>query len=90
MNILKNHCGAAGEYSKQFCQKLVVAIAQLRTRLRDKYAHLFPDRDDSLARALAEAEELAWQTPFPHLFLPGLAEVKVGEIANVPAYAQAA
>ena len=42
--------------------------------------------------AVSEAEALAWETPFPHLFLPDFAELRLAEIvaAREPAYARAA
>jgi hypothetical protein len=83
-------CTALDDVPSQFCRTLLQAIGKLRTRLRAKYAHLFHGRAESLNRLLAEAEELAWQTPFPHLFLPTLAEERVAEFAAAPVLARAA
>ena len=40
-----------------------------------------PVAGNLIREAVAEAEALAWQTPFPHLFLPDFAELRVAEMS---------
>ena len=42
----------------------------------------FKPGEQMLRLALNEAEALAWQTPFPHLFFPDLAAEKVRAVAE--------
>ena len=57
-----------------FCQKLLVALGDLKVRLQAQYERRFPGEGARIREAIEEAE---WQTPFPHLFLPDLAEEAV-------------
>ena len=74
------------------CHKLVAALRELKARLRDKFEIALPGRTQIIRQAIDEAEELAWQTSFPHLFLPDFAELRLAEIvtAREPAFARAA
>jgi hypothetical protein len=76
----------------QFCRELIAALGKLKTRLQEKFERAHPGRSQIIRQAISEAEELAWATPFPHLFLPDFAEVRLAEIvaAKEPAYARAA
>jgi len=78
--------------STQFCRKLIFSLGKLKGRLYEKYERAHPGRSQLIRQAVAEAEELAWQTPFPHLLLPDFAEVRLAEIvaAREPAFAGAA
>src|SRR6476469_5525175 len=67
----------------QICRTLILALADLKGRLQRRFEQAYPGQHQILRRALAEAEQLAWQTPFPHLLLPDLAEVRVAELATV-------
>src|SRR4051812_22980341 len=71
----------------QVCRHLLVALADLKTRLQRKFELAYPGHSQVIRRAVAEAEQLAWQTPFPHLLLPDLAEVRVSELVAAPARA---
>jgi hypothetical protein len=64
----------------QFCRELIAAVGQLKQRLLVRYERALPGRHHLIQQAIAEAEELAWWTPFPHLFLPDFAEVRLAEI----------
>jgi len=77
---------------RQFCLELIAAIGKLKGRLHEKFEQSHPDHGHLIRQAVSEAEELAWKTPFPHLFLPDFAEVRLAEIvaAREPAYARAA
>jgi len=70
----------------------MAALGKLKTRLVAQYERTLPGRSQVIRQAVAEAEELAWQTPFPHLFLPDFVEVRLGEIFATPqpAFARAA
>ena len=60
-----------------FCTRIIHAVGQLRRSLRARYVRPGSPGTAILRRSLAEAEALAWETSFPHLFLPLLAEEKV-------------
>jgi hypothetical protein len=75
-------CSSNIHVAPQFCRQLKEIIARTKERLREKYAELFPFSSGNVEQALDEAEELAWATPFPHLFLPDFAEVRVTALAT--------
>src|SRR5688500_1544650 len=58
-------------------KKLLRAVANLRAKLVRRYERVFPHRAEMVRASIAEAEALAWETSFPHLFLPLLAHEKV-------------
>ncbi len=62
-------------------EKLALAIAELKTRLQTRYERHFPGQTAMIRHALEEAESVAWCTPFPHLFLPDLAEARIAQFA---------
>ena len=74
-------CSSNIHVAPQFCRQLKEIIARTKERLRAKYEELFPYSSGNVEQALDEAEELAWGTPFPHLFLPDFAEVRVTALA---------
>jgi hypothetical protein len=69
---------------------LFAALGELRNRLYEKYEQKLPAY--LVRQIVSEAEALAWQTPFPHLFLPDYAEVRFAEVLAHPRtdFAQAA
>ncbi len=67
--------------SARFYQSLVIAIAELRERLRARYERILPGQRALVENILEEAESVAWCTPFPHLFLPDLAEARLSRVA---------
>ncbi len=69
--------------SPGFYEKLTQAIADLKERLRSRYECHFPGQTALIHRALEEAESAAWCTPFPHLFLPDLAEARIAQFARM-------
>jgi hypothetical protein len=85
-------CRAAGDIPSQFCRDLVFALGKLKGRLREKFEKSYPGSGHLIRQALSEAEELAWETSFPHLFLPDFAEVRLARImtARERAFARAA
>lgn len=80
------------EVPSQFCRDLVAAVRELKGRLREKFEGAHPGRSHLIRQALAEAEELAWESMFPQLLLPDFAEARVAAIlpARPPAFARAA
>ena len=85
-------CRSANDVPPQFCRNLVTALGKLKGRLHEKFEESHPGRGHLVRQALSEAEELAWGTSFPHLFLPDFAEARLAEIvkAREPAFARAA
>ncbi len=59
------------------CQKVIKAIEQARENLKSKFNNLREDHEHMVQLALNEAEALAWETTYPHLLFPTLAEEKV-------------
>ena len=82
-----NHDVAPG-----FCTKLLSALAALKEQLRRRYDILLPGRPGLVRELIAEAEARAWETPFPHLFLPDFAELRLAEVlaTQQPAFIRAA
>jgi hypothetical protein len=52
-------------------------IDEIKRGLLSHYGLALNGQERILHSALTEAEALAWQTPYPHLFFPVLAEEKV-------------
>jgi hypothetical protein len=75
-----------------FCTKLGDALTALKEHLVADYEALLPGRRHLVHDLIAEAEVLAWETPFPHLFLPDFAELRLAEVlaTQQPAFARAA
>jgi hypothetical protein len=51
-----------------------VTVRELKLRLQAQYESRFPGEAVRIREAIRQAEMVAWQTDFPHLFLPDLAE----------------
>jgi hypothetical protein len=62
-----------------YCQKLKNGIARLQAAIQAHYEGAFPAEREGIAHAVREAEEAAWATPFPSLFFPALAHLRVRE-----------
>ncbi len=54
--------------------KLHAAIVQLKSRLQARYDQCLPGKDGQVREIIEAAEAAAWQTSFPHLFLPEFAD----------------
>jgi hypothetical protein len=72
----------ANDCSSRFYPSLTTAITELRERLRTRYQRIFPGQNALIDNVLEEAESVAWCTPFPHLFLPDLAEARIARLAT--------
>ena len=59
------------------CQKLLEQVGHVKQALLSTYGQAIDGHERIVQSALTEAEALAWQTPYPHLFFPVLAEEKV-------------
>lgn len=88
----QSRCSSAGvAIPAGFCRKLSDSLLALKEQLITKYEDALPGRRHLVRELIAEAEALAWETPFPHLFLPDFAELRLAEVLAIePAYARAA
>lgn len=72
----------------EFCRKLIDALAGLKHKLIARYEQILPGSGELIRRAVNEAELVAWETSFPHLVLPDLAEARLAALAPALAYAK--
>ncbi|MGH8095621.1 MAG: hypothetical protein ACREIF_19495 [Chthoniobacterales bacterium] len=77
---INEQCQPPEGFPADYCQKLKHGIERLRTAIQSHYEEAFPNGRDWIARAVQEAEQSAWSTPFPSLFFPALAHLKVREM----------
>ena len=61
----------------QSCKKLLAGIEQAKRRIISEFRPTRESQEIFFKQAVNEAEALAWQTPYPHLFFPSLAVEKV-------------
>jgi len=73
-------CSNHSEIPAGFCTKLVSVITNLKDELQHQYEVALPGLAEQIQHAVAEAEALAWETSFPHLFLPDLAEARIAAL----------
>ncbi|MDQ3115201.1 MAG: hypothetical protein M3Q86_01080 [Verrucomicrobiota bacterium] len=64
----------------EYCRKLKRGIARLERAIQTQYEATCPGARELIARAVQEAKEASWSTPFPSLFFPTLAHLKVREM----------
>ena len=76
-----NGAGALGQACLKSCKRLLARISRARDAIFAEARDTLMVRDPMLRLALNEAEALAWQTLYPHLFFPALATEKVQEAA---------
>ena len=72
-------CSPPESAPADYCQKLKSGITRLQAAIQSHYEATFPAERESIARAVREAERAAWATPFPSLFFPALAHLRVSE-----------
>ena len=65
-----------------FSDSLAEAVAALKARLVTRYERHFPRHSTGIRSAVEMAEAVAWCTPFPHLFLPELAEQQIALLVS--------
>ena len=75
--------------SSRYRRQVSAAVAGAKKRLISRYEKLAPGNSRRIRNAVDEAEILAWASPFPHLFLPDLAELQLSSVLapNEPAFA---
>lgn len=71
------------------CEKLVNQLNQVKRNIQAEFKSAFGLHGHLLQQALVEADALAWQTDYPHLFFPELAAEKANSAANWRARQQA-
>lgn len=64
------------------CEKIVAQIARVKETIFAESRAMLAAPERMLKLALNEAEAVAWQTDFPHLFFPVLAVEKVRAVAE--------
>lgn len=69
--------GPVSEALPGYCQKLLAQIARTKRAIASQFRDLLTDHQQVLHLALNEAEALAFQTRYPQLVFPDLAEEKV-------------
>lgn len=62
-----------------YASKLRSGISRLRQQVLAFYEKRFPGQRDWILRIVAQAEQSAWQTPFPSLFFLPLAHSLIAE-----------
>src|SRR5687768_12954300 len=67
---------AAGKANRKRQEGMRQLVNQSRKAVSSEHASHFGSDSQWLRLALNEAEALAWQTDYPHLVFPGLAEEK--------------
>jgi hypothetical protein len=77
MNLERENCRPPENAPADYCRRLKRGLRRLQTAIQAQYEEIFPDRREQIARAIREAENAAWSTPFPSLFFPALAHLRV-------------
>ena len=75
----KSDCRPPENAPVDYCRKLKNGIARLQHAIQAYYEEAFPAERETITRAVREAERAAWATPFPSLFFPALAHLRVSE-----------
>ncbi|CAN5505680.1 hypothetical protein BH18VER2_BH18VER2_14530 [soil metagenome] len=78
--ITAEDCRPPANVPKDYCRKLKSGIARLEATIQAQYEAIYPAGRELIARAVREAKEASWTTPFPSLFFPALAHLKVSEV----------
>lgn len=79
-NLDTRNCQTPENVPSEYCRKLKRGIARLEMAIRTHYEATYPGARKVIARAVREAKEASWSTPFPSLFFPALAHLKVREM----------
>ncbi len=80
--MIANDFSSAVSASRVVSEHLIDAIENLKVRLLARYEGEFPGQISLVHEAVEEAEFLAWATPFPHLFLPDFAEIRITNLTR--------
>ncbi len=60
-------------------QEALRGLTAVKARIESEFGQEMAGYEPLLKAAINEAEAMAWQTPYPHLFFPVLAEEKAAE-----------
>ncbi len=71
---------ASGVPSLRVGRELARQLAEVKRALVREFGSAISGQGQLLSSALNEAEAIAWQTPYPHLFFPALAEEKAAAV----------
>jgi hypothetical protein len=74
------NCEPPAGAPSDYCRKLKSGLARLEEAIRLEYEPIYPAARQLIAAALREARDASWATPFPSLFFPALAHLKLSEI----------
>lgn len=80
--MIAKKLSSAVSASRAVSEHLIDAIENLKARLLERYEREFPGQISLVHEAVEEAELLAWATPFPHLFLPDFAEIRITNLTR--------
>ena len=78
-----------GEFTKicvAACKKLLGRIEQAKANVIAEFSAALKGREHMLQLAVNEAEAIAWDTEFPYLVFPTLAQEKATSVANWAAH----
>ncbi len=64
------------------CRKLNAQVTEVKHAIVREYQDSLAGNEHMIEAAVNEAEALAWQTPYPHLFFPTLAREKAAEVTR--------
>lgn len=86
----RNQVGARSKSAGNLCarrlsrvsRELAVQLANIKNGLVREFGIAIDGQSHLLHAAFNEAEALAWQTPYPHLFFPVLAEEKAAAVSR--------
>ena len=89
MNTIQNNKDTSGPPSGTFaeqclssCRKLLAQLQRAKDAIAAEFRGLLGTHQELLHLALNEAEALAWETGYPHLVFPALAEEKAQALAS--------
>jgi hypothetical protein len=77
MNLEREDCRPPQNAPADYCRRLKSGLRRLQMAIQAQYEEIFPEAREQIARAIREAENAAWATPFPSLFFPALAHIEV-------------
>ena len=64
------------------CKQLVAQLSNARDAILGQFREFTPGREHTFELALNEAEALAWETNYPQLVFPDLAEEKLRGVTS--------
>ena len=64
------------------CQDVLRRLEAVKDSVQREFGRAMAGYEQLLKAAVNEAEAVAWQTPYPHLLFPALAEEKAAEVQH--------